>query len=161
MQTVYDTETPVGIEGQKIEAYPSGIVTGIAEGGAIPVGRLVVMDTTAGRADKSARLPAATGDVTNTNLVLGFSMLDPTYPQPPYAQYKTFPIMRKGRILLYSETAIAKGTRPFVRFAAGGTSNLGAIRADADTATAVAAPYAVVITPVTTAGGLCVVEINL
>lgn len=161
MQTSYDLEAPIGIEGQKIEAYPSAVVTGIAEAAAVPVGKLVVFDTAAGRADKAVRVPAATGDVTGA-AVVGVTMLDPTYPEPPYRQYTTLPVMRKGRILLASETTLAKGVHPFVRFAAGaGGTVLGSIRSDADTASAVEAPYLTVITPATTAGGLCVIEVDL
>jgi hypothetical protein len=73
--------------------------------------------------------------------------------------------MRKGRILLASETVLAKGVHPFVRFAAGAGTVLGSIRNDVDTVssadTAVACPWLTTITPCTSIGGLCVVEINL
>jgi hypothetical protein len=170
MQTTYDFDYPIGIEGQKIEDVVSETVTGIAEAGPIGVGKLVVLDTTAGRADKSVRAPAASGDVTGA-AVVGVSLWDPTFPfqtgfgapiTSVYPQYKTLPVMRKGRILLASETVIAKGVHPFVRFAAGGGGTvLGSIRADADSASAVVAPYLTIITPATAAGGLIVVEINL
>jgi hypothetical protein len=161
MQTTYDLETPIGVEGQKIEDVESEITTGISEAGIIQVGKLVILDTTTGRANKSVRAPTATGDVTGP-AVAGLSMWDPTYPEPPYAQYKTFPVMRKGRMLVVSETLLGKGIYPFVRFAAGaGGTVLGSIRADADTASAVACPYITVITPALTVGGLCIVEINI
>ncbi len=161
MQTTYDIDAPIGVEGQKIEDVPSETVTGIAEAEIINVGKLVVFDTAAGRADKSVRAPIATGDVTSDAAVVGLSMWDPTFPEPPYPQHKTLPVMRKGRMLVKSETIIAKGVHPFVRFAAGTGTVLGSLRADADTATAVAAPYITTITPALTAGGLCIVEINL
>lgn len=161
MQTVYDLETPIGVEGQKIEAVDSVITTGIAEAGVILVGKIVIMDTVTGRSNKAMRPPANTGDITGT-AVAGFSMWDPTYPEPPYAQYKLFPVMRKGRILVVSETLLGKGIYPFVRFAAGaGGTLLGSIRADADSASAVACPFITVITPALTVGGLCIVEINI
>ena len=160
MQTQYDLDTPIGIEGQLIEAYPNGIITGIAEAGVINVGKLVIYDTTAGRNDRSVRAPASSGDVTGP-AVAGIAMWDPTYPEPPYRQYATFPVLRKGRILLACETILSKAIRPFVRFATGAGTVLGSIRNDADSATAVAAPYLTVITPATAIGGLCVVEINL
>lgn len=161
MQTQYDLDVPIGVEGQEIEDVVAEKTTGIAEGGIIVVGKLCISDTTAGRSNRSARAPTATGDVTGP-AVMGISMWDPTYPEPPYAQYKTFPIMRKGRILLACETVIGKYVKPFVRFAAGaGGTVLGSIRNDADSASAVAAPYLTIITPTTTVGGLVVVEINL
>jgi len=160
MQLSYDSDTPVGVEGQKIESYESAAVTGTAEAGTVPVGKLVVMDTTAGRSDKAVRSPTSSGDITGP-AVVGVTQWDPTYPEPPYRQFALFPVLRKGRILLKSEDAVAKGTRPFVRFASGAGGNvLGSIRSDADGATAEAAPYLTVITTAP-AGGLCVVEVNL
>ncbi len=161
MQTTYDLDTPIGVEGQLIEDVPSQVITGIAEAGIIQVGKLVIFDTTAGRANKAVRAPVATGDVTGV-AVAGLSMWDPTYPEPPYAQYKLLPVVRKGRLLVVAETLLGKAIAPFVRFAAGaGGTLLGAIRADADTATAVACPFITVITPALTVGGLCIVEINI
>lgn len=164
MQTSYDLDYPIGVEGQKIEGYPSAIISGIAEGGIIVVAKVVVMDTTAGRNDKAAKHPTTAAMITGAG-ALGVSMWDPSYPEPPYAQYKAFPIMRKGRILMASETVLAKGVSPFVRFAAGAGTVLGSIRNDVDTVssadTAVACPWLKTITPCTSAGGLCEVEINL
>jgi hypothetical protein len=160
MQTQYDLDTPIGVEGQLIEAYPEGIITGIAEAGVINVGKLVLFDSTAGRANRAMRAPASSGDVTGP-AVAGIAMWDPSYPEPPYRQYATFPVLRKGRILLACETIISKAIRPFVRYAAGTGTVLGSIRNDVDTSTAVAAPYLTVITPATAIGGLVVVEINL
>ena len=172
MQLSYDTEYPIGLEGQLIEDYPHATITGICEAGPMQVGKLAIFDTTSGRADKSVRPVAGTGDVTTTNLVAGIVLLDPTFPfqtgfgspvaASVYPQNKTCPILRKGRILLASETVLAKNVRPFVRFASGaGGTVLGSIRADADSASAVAAPYLLVLTPATAVGGLVVVEINL
>jgi hypothetical protein len=161
MQLSYDLDTPTGYEGQKIEDVPSEITTGIAETTVIAVGKLVIMDTVTGRATKAVRAVAATGDVTGA-AVAGLSMWDPTYPEPPYRQYAVLPVMRKGRMLVKSEDVITKGVHPFVRFVAGaGGTVLGSIRSDADTASAVAAPYLTTITASSTVGGLCVVEINL
>jgi hypothetical protein len=69
--------------------------------------------------------------------------------------------MRKGRIAIAAETALAAHTNPFVRFTVGAVGTLlGALRADADTGKAVAAPYLTVVTGAA-AGGVAVVEINL
>jgi hypothetical protein len=164
MQTAYDLDYPVGVEGQRIEGFPSSIITGLAEGGIILVGKILTMDTTSGRNDKAAKAPTTAAMITGA-AALGISMWDPTYPEPPYAQYKAFPIMRKGRILMVCETVIAKGVHPFGRFAAGAGTVLGAIRNDVDTVssadTAVAVPWLTVITPCTAIGGLCEVEVNL
>lgn len=164
MQTTYDLDYPVGVEGQKISAYPNGIISGLAEAAIIAVGKVVTMDTANGRNDKAAKAPTTAAMITGAG-ALGVSMWDPTYPEPPYAQYKAFPIMRKGRLLMVCETVIAKGVHPFVRFAAGAGLVLGSIRNDVDVVstadTAVACPWLTTITPCTTIGGLCEVEVNL
>lgn len=161
MQTSYATAPEIGVEGQKIESYPSAMDTGIAEGGAIKVGRVVMFDSTATRHDKAVKHPAATGDVTGP-AARGVAIWDPTYPFDggDYKQYAALPVMKKGRAVMKSETAQLKGTNPFVRFATGTGTVLGSIRNDADTATAVAAPWLKIITPCS-ANGLCVVEVNL
>lgn len=172
MQLSYDTEYPIGLEGQLIEDYPHATITGICQAAAMQVGKLAVFDATSGYSDKAVRAPAATGDVTTVPGVAGIVLLDPTFPfqtgfgapvaNSLYPQNRTCPILRKGRILLASETVLSKAIRPFVRFASGaGGTVLGSLRADADSASAVAAPYLTVITPATAVGGLVVVEINL
>jgi hypothetical protein len=164
MQTTYDLDYPVGVEGQKIEAYPSGILTGLAEAGIILVGKIVTMDTANGRNDKAAKHPTTAAMITGAG-ALGVAMWDPSYPEPPYAQYKAFPIMRKGRLLMVCETTIAKGVHPCGRFAVGTGTVLGALRADVDTVssadTCVAVPWLTIVTPCTSVGGLCEVEVNL
>lgn len=161
MQTSYATTPAIGVEGQRIDSFPDGQRTGVAEGGAIKVGKVVTMDSTAGRGDKSIRAPAASADVTGP-AAYGVSMWDPSYPFDggDYKQYAALPCMRKGTILLKSETAQAKGTNPFVRYATGTGTVLGSIRNDADTATAVAATWIKVLTPCL-ANELCFCEINL
>lgn len=160
-QLSYDLETPIGVDGQLIEGYPSSIESGIAQATVLIVGKLLSMDKTAGRADKAVRALAATGDVTTLAQVAGLAMWDPSYPEPPYRVGAVLPVMRKGRMLISPETALVKGTNPFIRFATGTGTVIGSFRADADTATAVAAPYITVITAASGPGALCVVEINL
>lgn len=171
MQLSYSADYPIGIEGQLIEDYPHATITGICQAAGMQVGKLAVFDATSGYSDKAVRAPAATGDVTTVPGVAGIVLYDPTFPfqsgfgapvaNSIYPQNRTCPILRKGRILLAAETVLSKAIRPFVRFASGSGTVLGSIRADADTATAVAAPYLTVITPATAVGGLVVVEINL
>lgn len=163
VQLTYDIETPIGVDGQRIEAYGLGFaITGIAETVAIRAGKLCVFDTAAGRAQKAVKLPTATGEVTTVLTVAGLSLWDPTYPEPPYPIGQALPIMRKGRIAIAAETALAVHTNPFVRFAVGpGGTVLGALRNDADTASAVAAPYLHVVRASTAAGDIAIVEIDL
>lgn len=162
MQTTYPTSYDVGVDGQKIEGYPSAIDTGIAQGGTIKVGRVVTLDSTAGRDDKAVRAPAAAADITGP-AAAGVAMWDPTYPfdDGDYKQYATLPVMKKGRMLMKSETAQLKGTNPYVRYASGaGGTVLGILRDDGDTSSAAQATWLKVIKPCA-AGALCEVEVNL
>jgi hypothetical protein len=161
MQLTYSATTPIGVHGQKIEAWPSAIDTGLASGTVIPVGIVVVYDTAAGRDPASVRQPALTTEVTVLTGVAGFALWDPTYPEPPYRVGSSLPVMRKGRFAVVGETALAVHTNPFVRFGLVGAGTiLGALRSDSDAGNAVAAPYLTVVVGAA-AGGVAVVEINL
>lgn len=161
MQTVYSATTPIGVHGQKIEAWPSAIDTGLASSVVIPVGGIVVWDTAAGRDPASVRLPALTTEITTLLGVAGLAMWDQTYPEPPYRVGSSLPVMRKGRFACVAETALTIHTNPFVRFTVGAVGTLlGAIRNDADAGKAVAAPYLAVIVGAAL-GGVAVIEIDL
>jgi hypothetical protein len=161
MQLSYPATPVIGVHGQHIEGWPSAIATGIAQAAVVQVGCVVIFDPTAGYDPHAIKAPAATGDVTTTLGVAGITMWDPTYPEPPYRMGAFVPVMRKGRIAIAAETALAAHTNPFVRFTVGAPGTLlGALRNDADTAKAVAAPYLTVVIGAA-AGGVAVVEINL
>jgi hypothetical protein len=161
MQLTYQASTPLGIHGQKIEGWPSAIDTGLASAAVIPAGVIVIWDAAAGRAPESVKAPAVTGDITTLILVAGLALWDPTYPEPPYRIGSSIPIMRKGRFAIAAETGLNAHTNPFVRFATGPGGNvIGSLRNDADTASAVAAPYLTVVSGAAT-GGIAIVEINL
>lgn len=162
MQTNYDVNPPIGVHGQRIEAYPSAIVTGLASAAVIPVCALVNYDTAAtGDPSKSVRIPINTGDVTTLLGVAGMTLWDPTYPEPPYRLGAALPVMRKGRFACVAETALVAHTTPFVRFIIGGAGTyVGALRADADTAKAVAAPYMTVVVGAAL-GGVSIIEIDI
>lgn len=108
-------------------------------------------------------IPAATGDVTSGR-GLGFAILD-TAREPNaalgYAAGDPVNIIRKGHIWLAVEDSAVEGAAVFVRFATGTGTVLGAIRSDADTATAVALPGAVFRSTQATASGLVLVELNM
>ena len=125
------------------------------------VGVLLVSDIAPNRTSRAARPPASSAEVTNLALVLGISRWDPTYPEPPYRLYSSFPITHRGRLCIAAEQPLAAGAPIFVRFAVGAAGTLlGALRADADAGKAVAAPYLFVIAA-TDADGLAVVEVRL
>jgi len=160
MQLTYGDQ-PLGIHGALAEAYPHGIVSGLASGAVINVGTIAVYDTAAGRDAKSVRAPVLTTEVTTLVGVAGFVMWDPSYPEPPYRVGSSLPVVRKGRVYVVAETALVSHTVPFVRFGLVGAGTMyGALRNDADAGNAVAAPYLTVLVGAA-AGGVAVVEINL
>lgn len=164
MQTSYSMYPPIGIHGQKIEAYPSAIETGLATNEVIQVGVIAVYDVIGPNAydGKSVKAPATTGAVTNALLVAGLTMWDPTYPEPPYRLGASLPVMRKGRMAIIAETALTAHLNPFVRFAAAAApgSLLGSLRNDDDGGKAVAAPYLTVVIGAAI-GGVAIIEIDI
>lgn len=77
-----------------------------------------------------------------------------------YEDEDAFPIMKRGKCYMVTETALTKGARPFVRFTAAGAEKAGALRNNADTADAVAVPWLIVDETVT-GPGLVRVRVNV
>lgn len=115
--------------------------------------------------------PAATADVTAR--LRGVAVHDETTRNGyGYELNRPMKLLRKGFIWVVADGAIAQDTVPFIRFAAGTGTQLGAVRADADTATAVqpaSYPNQVIVRsavqPVYIGNGVtqlcCLVELNL
>lgn len=102
---------------------------------AMPAGIFVSYDA----ADDAVKVPAAAGDVTATGV--GFTKHDVARSRPAggsdFDAKEGVTVMREGRMWVLSETAATYGQPCFVRITAnGGNTQLGKVRADADTATA-------------------------
>ena len=82
---------------------------------------------------------------------------------PLYQVTDAVPVMKKGRVAVEVEEAIADGDGVFVRVAVGTAATLGAFRNDADTATAVEVEGAKWVSESITVDGVlvAVLEINL
>ncbi len=125
-------------------------------------GRLVVLGTN----DKGAKLPAAAGDVTGKTLGItryqASRMVNwPSGVTVPFPNGTTVPVIRRGKIWVKVEEAVAPGDPVFARHTAGaGGTTIGAFRKSADTATAAQVPSAVYRTTAAI-NGLALVEINL
>lgn len=123
----------------------------------ITPGRLVVWHT--GDADNVVRHPVSSAEVTAQSI--GIARLDVTSLNNPYLAGDMLPALREGRIWVVTEENVTPLSPVFVRFAAGaGGTGLGAFRASADTATAVALPSCRFCTTAL-AGALVEVQINL
>lgn len=134
----------------------------VAQSQEIPYGVLVVVDPLAASTGVQCRLPRATGEITG-GTDLGISIGDSSYPNDSgtgYADNKSVPIMRKGRIWVRTEDICAEGGAVFVRFTDPQTGyGLGSFRSDADGSDAVALPGARYWLT-SAAAGLNIVELN-
>lgn len=160
VQTTFTIDPAIGTPGQM---YDSGafhdVVTLIATE-AIPFGAAVKIN------GMYCSLPAASGDVTGE---LGVALKDGSKPAPGaftptlggFSAGDPVPVMKTGRVWIATETGLANGAAPFVRYAAGaGGTQKGAWRNDADTATAVQPTTGVHVYRAVAAAGLAVVELG-
>lgn len=126
--------------------------------GAIPFGVIVAQATD----QDECRLPVVTGDI-----MLGASVIDQTEVNQirtginEYQIGSTVGIMRQGRIWMVVEDAVTAGAPVYVRFAVSANGiQLGAVRSDADSASAVLLAGAVFDKTQATPGGLVIVNLN-
>jgi hypothetical protein len=159
-QTVVQNTPPVAFAGD--HAYPelprSEHSYICDETNGLPAGIFVTRS-----AEDAVKLPAASTDVTATGV--GFVHRDPTWggtggtQTVMYAKGDVIAVMRKGYIWCLTEGAVTQEGAVFARFtASGGNTQLGKVRADADTATAAQVPNARFVTS-TTGAGLAIVEV--
>jgi hypothetical protein len=132
---------------------------------AVPFGCGVVKRAAPADTVEQCGVPTATADVTARPR--GIAVKDESRRGPQsgfpggYELGDSVTYVKRGRVWVAVEGAVAQDSSAFCRFAAGGGGTvLGAWRADADTATAVAFPTAVFRTS-TTGAGFAIVEVNL
>lgn len=128
VQTSVLAKPPVGAPGLEYDTSFSDVVSWIATV-AIPFGTIVYES-----APGKATLPTATGNVTGGRT--GVALIDHNKPGG-YQIGDPVRVLVRGRAWALAEEAIAFGDTLFGRFAAGaGGTQLGALRNDADTASA-------------------------
>ena len=171
-QTAYAKQLTSGQLGMLGDASENNIVSRYAAA-AIPVGRVVVFDTTNGK----VKLPAAATDILDANSesrpvegvivhsqaiesqaanTLGVAGANvPAYP----ANYE-FSVLRKGVIWVWAEEAVTITDQVFVRHTAAGNEKPGNVRNDAATVTCALLKGAR-FASVTTGAGLVLLEVNL
>jgi hypothetical protein len=137
VQTAVAQTGVIGVPGDAYDSSPSDRVTKIATA-VVPFGTWVDFHT-----EDKAQNPTTTGAVTALPYG-GIAMRDPSLPTAStgYQIGDAMTVMVRGRVYVLGEVALAVTDTPFVRFAAGTGTQLGAIRNAADTATCVAAPNA-------------------
>ena len=162
-QLSYQIDMTVGIEGALADPDMDKYTVSRVALASLPCGKLVVADATASLNGKGVKLPDA--DFTGSGDVEGVLMWDPA--RAPQANGNNFaagdalPVLRKGRIYVKPEDAVARNAQAFARFSAGTGSQLGAFRSDDDTATAAPVPSARYLSATTAADEITVLEINL
>lgn len=160
MQTSYSNLAPEALLGLMSEDFTRYVDTVIPQS-AVKIGKLLTADKTAGKVRNAAKLPAVSGDV-NIPGAMGIVPWDQSREGGvDWPTLRPTPVMRRGRIWVRAEGAIARWTHPYVRYAAGaGGTELGSFRGDADTATAAACTSIIALTDAA-AGELVFVEISL
>lgn len=152
VQTSIDDRPAVAIAGMWADTRgPRVVASGLAES-AVTAGRVCVDGTAAGQV-----LPPATAlSLEPRNLISGgvvlFQHRASSADAALYDQYDAVNVVREGYVYLVTETALTKGTHPFVRFVAGVGEVLGSLRNDADTSDAARARWIRVEETVTGAG---------
>lgn len=160
MQTTYSNLAPEGLLGLMTEDFTRFVDTVIPQV-SVKIGKMLTADLTAGKVRNAAKLPAAAADI-NKPAAMGIVPWDQSREGgSDWPALRPTPVMRRGRIWVTAEGAIARWTHPFIRHASGaGGTELGSFRGDADTATATQCPWVLALTDAT-AGALVLVEISL
>lgn len=164
MQTSYDYQAPEAVLGMCSEDFFKHVDTVIPQV-AVKTATLLTADKTGGKVRNAAKLPSSAAEAARPG-AMGVVMLDSTREGGvDWPALHPTPVVRRGRIWVLAESAIARWTHPFVRFAAGtGGTVLGGFRADADVtssaATAAQLTSAIALTDADI-GGLFLLEIEL
>lgn len=160
MQTSYSNLVPEALLGLMTEDFTRFVDTVIPQT-SVKIGKLLTADKTSGLVRNAAKYPAAAADITKPG-AMGIVPFDQSREGgSDWPTKRPTPVMRRGRIWVRAESAIARWTHPFVRYATGaGGTELGSFRGDADTATAAECPFVIAITDAE-AGALVLVEISL
>lgn len=167
-QTLYPLAFTVGIAGQVVDsAMGTEIVSRVVAAGAnIPAGSFTVRSST----DGLVKLPTSAAEMQRPE---GVALYQPGRRPGSYGSAlpdgstlpEGVPVLRKGRIWVYSEVLVTKGDPVFVRHTVhGGLSVLGVFRNDADTVTGsdtAAQLDGAEFAATTTGSGLAPIDVNL
>jgi hypothetical protein len=161
MQTSYDYEAPAAVLGLVTEDFHGSFRDTVIPQVAVKTGQLLTADKTPGKVRNAAKLPTTAEEITRPG-AMGFVPLDLTRDlgDQDWPLKRPIAVLRRGRIWLLAETAVARWTYPFVRFAGVISNPAAVIRADADGANAAQLLFAITLTDADP-GGLVLVEIDL
>lgn len=171
-QTSYQINIPaVSYPGQLADnSQVKDVLSAAAVLAAIIYGTLVVTDeaNTGGFDALAGKAPGLTTDVSVVGAQLGVALAQQALAQDPSVVNPQYPIgyevscLRRGRVWVLAETAMADGANPFVRFTANGALYVGNFRNDADAGKAVQmAAGQAVVRGTTAAAGYACIELNI
>lgn len=136
VQTTFTYDAVKGFAGDIVDALPTETISRIA-GAAVPFGKFVSRRATPADGDEVVGPPEVTGSVTARGK--GFARRDQMRKNTTgYETNDIVAVLKKGRMWVDCETAWTDGADVFIRFAVPGSTGLGSVRNDADTANAVA-----------------------
>lgn len=158
VQTTVVSDPQVGFSGGIYDSGEKDVISCIAQG-PIAFGQFVKISAS------NCIVPALTGDVTGYDG--GIALADPvkassgssSAPVGAYAAGDIVQVMRRGRVWVSTEGALAAQARPFVRFTVNGGLVPGGIRVDADAGKAVQ-PTGVRVYRGVAAAGLAVLQLD-
>lgn len=155
MQTSVNTTMTKGIEGQLYDIGFNDIITKQASE-SVPFGRGLVQN-----GEGKAALPSSTGSTVFEGVSVHNQAVEAAADGTrQYVAYDAMSVLRKGRIWVYSEAAIAIGDPVYLRHTANGTSKLpGMFTDNADSAKCLLVTGARWITT-TAAAGLALLEVS-
>jgi hypothetical protein len=158
VQSSFSIDKVLGYPGLIADTMPSNVSDSKLAAAATGFGLAVCRRASPADPVSSAAPPNATADVSAR--LQGIALRDETRKNTTgYETNDPMRVLRRGRVWVNVEGSVTADAQAFVRFASGaGGTVLGSFRADADTATAVAAPGCYFRTSGT---GLQLVEINL
>lgn len=163
MQLTYSNLMAEAVPGLMTEDFTRFVDTVIPQT-SVKTAKLLTADKTSGLVRNAAKYPAAAADITKPG-AMGIVPFDQSREGgTDWPTKRPTPVMRRGRIWVVAESAIARWTHPFVRYAAGAGTELGSFRGDADVValadTAAQCPWIIALTDAG-AGELVLVEISL
>jgi hypothetical protein len=160
VQTTITAEPAIGAPGQIYDSGPFHDIVSLIATEDIPFGCAVAIN------GMYCELPDSTGEVTGQ---IGVAVKDASKPgpgvyTPSLGGYKAGDVvfvMKTGRVWVATETALANGAAPFIRYAAGaGGTQQGAWRNTIDTTTALQPTSGVHVYRGVAAAGVAVIELG-
>ncbi len=152
VQTAVQNDPDIAFNGMPADGEVQDKITRIATGTAIPFGAYVVI------VGETCALPAAAADITGK--MGGIALADAGKATGlGYLVDEPVTILRRGRVWVTSENAMAELDNPFIRYTVNGVNPPGGISHVTDAAKNVQASIGVEVVKGNTAAGFCMLQL--